>query len=94
VLDAAEPAGRRLDFRMQELKRETNTLPSNSQDDEATHAAVTCAVPIEQMREQVQNVAWATVPGLQGENFVYSGPPAAALPPDPIEVVHCGRRKE
>ena len=53
---AGEPAGRRLDFLMQELNREANTLSSKSQDVETTRAAVDMKVLIEQMREQVQNV--------------------------------------
>jgi len=48
--------GRRLDFLMQELNREANTLSSKSQDLETTRAAVEMKVIIEQMREQVQNV--------------------------------------
>lgn len=56
VLNSAEPAGRRLDFLMQELNREANTLSSKSQDSETTRAAVDMKVAIEQMREQVQNV--------------------------------------
>ena len=56
VLDSTEPAGRRLDFVMQELNREANTLSSKSQDVETTRAAVDIKVLIEQMREQVQNV--------------------------------------
>ena len=51
-----EPAGRRLDFLMQELNREANTLASKSQDIETTRAAVDMKVLIEQMREQVQNI--------------------------------------
>jgi uncharacterized protein (TIGR00255 family) len=51
-----EPAGRRLDFLMQELNREANTLSSKSQDIETTRAALDMKVLIEQMREQVQNV--------------------------------------
>ena len=51
-----EPAGRRLDFLMQELNREVNTLSSKSQDIETTRAAVDMKVLIEQMREQVQNI--------------------------------------
>ena len=51
-----EPAGRRLDFLMQELNREANTLSSKSQDIETTRAAVDMKVRIEQMREQVQNI--------------------------------------
>jgi uncharacterized protein (TIGR00255 family) len=53
---AGEPAGRRLDFLMQELNREANTLSSKSQDAETTRLAVDMKVIIEQMREQVQNV--------------------------------------
>jgi uncharacterized protein (TIGR00255 family) len=56
VLSSPEPAGRRLDFLMQELNREANTLSSKSQDAETTRAAVDMKVMIEQMREQVQNV--------------------------------------
>ncbi|MGH8180702.1 MAG: YicC/YloC family endoribonuclease [Steroidobacteraceae bacterium] len=56
VLAANEPAGRRLDFLMQELNREANTLSSKSQDLETTRSAVDMKVIIEQMREQVQNV--------------------------------------
>jgi uncharacterized protein YicC (UPF0701 family) len=51
-----EPAGRRLDFLMQELNREANTLSSKSQDLETTRIAVDMKVLIEQMREQVQNI--------------------------------------
>ena len=50
------PVGRRLDFLMQELNREANTLGSKSADAETTKAAVDLKVLIEQMREQVQNV--------------------------------------
>ena len=51
-----EPAGRRLDFLMQELNREANTLSSKSQDLETTRAAMDMKVAIDQIREQVQNV--------------------------------------
>jgi len=56
VLVSGEPAGRRLDFLMQEFNREANTLSSKSQDVETTRAAVDMKVLVEQMREQVQNV--------------------------------------
>jgi uncharacterized protein (TIGR00255 family) len=56
VTGGREPAGRRLDFLMQELNREANTLSSKSQDLDTTRAAVDMKVLIEQMREQVQNV--------------------------------------
>jgi len=55
VIGGAEPAGRRLDFLMQELNREANTLSSKSQDLDTTRTAVDMKVIIEQMREQVQN---------------------------------------
>lgn len=51
-----EAVGRRLDFLMQELNREANTLSSKSQDAELTRYSVEMKVAIEQMREQVQNV--------------------------------------
>jgi uncharacterized protein (TIGR00255 family) len=56
VLKKKEPVGRRLDFLMQELNREANTLSSKSIVTETTRAAVDLKVLIEQMREQVQNV--------------------------------------
>jgi uncharacterized protein (TIGR00255 family) len=56
TLAADEPAGRRLDFLMQEFNREANTLSSKSQDLETTRTAVEMKVLIEQMREQVQNI--------------------------------------
>ncbi|MBT8115702.1 MAG: YicC family protein [Arenicella sp.] len=56
VLDKNEPSGRRLDFLMQELNREANTLGSKSQDPRLTRASVDMKVLIEQMREQVQNI--------------------------------------
>lgn len=56
VLDRMEPVGRRLDFLMQELNREANTLGSKSVAVDTTNIAVELKVLIEQMREQVQNV--------------------------------------
>ena len=56
VLGKGEPVGRRLDFLMQELNREANTLGSKSSDTETTKATVDLKVLIEQMREQIQNV--------------------------------------
>ncbi|MCH9673117.1 MAG: YicC family protein [Gammaproteobacteria bacterium] len=56
ALKDKKPVGRRLDFLMQELNREANTLGSKSVDTETTNAAVDLKVIIEQMREQVQNV--------------------------------------
>ncbi|MFT4798097.1 MAG: hypothetical protein ACI9B8_002760 [Sulfitobacter sp.] len=56
TLDSKEPAGRRLDFLMQELNREANTLSSKAIAANTTIAAVELKVIIEQMREQVQNI--------------------------------------
>ncbi|MGI9211512.1 MAG: YicC/YloC family endoribonuclease [Methylococcaceae bacterium] len=56
VLKQAEPAGRQLDFLIQELNREANTLASKSQDSTTTKAAVEMKVLIEQIREQAQNL--------------------------------------
>ncbi len=55
-LQKNEPVGRRLDFLMQELNREANTLGSKSIDTETTAASLEMKVLIEQMREQVQNI--------------------------------------
>jgi uncharacterized protein (TIGR00255 family) len=54
-MDVDEPVGRRLDFLMQELNREANTLGSKSAASETTRISVELKVLIEQMREQVQN---------------------------------------
>jgi len=56
VLGQDQPVGRRLDFLMQELNREANTLGSKSADTETTRASVDLKVLIEQMREQIQNI--------------------------------------
>jgi len=56
TLGQNEPIGRRLDFLMQELNREANTLGSKSGHPEQTNASVNLKVLIEQMREQVQNI--------------------------------------
>ncbi|MBT2969851.1 MAG: YicC family protein [gamma proteobacterium symbiont of Ctena orbiculata] len=56
VLEVDEPIGRRLDFLMQELNREANTLTSKSTNVDVTRAAVEMKVLIEQMREQIQNI--------------------------------------
>jgi uncharacterized protein (TIGR00255 family) len=56
VLKDKKPIGRRLDFLMQELNREANTLGSKSIDTETTKASVDLKVLIEQMREQIQNI--------------------------------------
>ena len=56
VLQQTKPVGRRLDFLMQELNREANTLGSKSTDARTGSASVNLKVLIEQMREQVQNI--------------------------------------
>ncbi len=56
VLKRDEAVGRRLDFLMQELNREANTLGSKSVDIKTTQASVELKVLIEQMREQIQNL--------------------------------------
>ncbi|HEY6527542.1 MAG TPA: YicC/YloC family endoribonuclease [Cellvibrionaceae bacterium] len=55
-LKQKDPVGRKLDFLMQELNREANTLSSKSNASETTQIAVDLKVLIEQMREQVQNI--------------------------------------
>jgi uncharacterized protein (TIGR00255 family) len=56
TLKKGGPCGRRLDFLMQELNREANTLSSKSQSSTTTQNAVELKVLIEQMREQIQNI--------------------------------------
>lgn len=56
TLQQKGPIGRRLDFLMQELNREANTLSSKSMASDTTQSAVDLKVLIEQMREQVQNI--------------------------------------
>ncbi|MEJ2317356.1 MAG: DUF1732 domain-containing protein, partial [Gammaproteobacteria bacterium] len=56
ILDTDKPVGRRLDFLMQELHREANTLGSKSADTVTTQVSVEMKVLIEQMREQIQNI--------------------------------------
>ena len=56
VITSDDAVGRQLDFLMQELNREANTLASKSADTETTKTAVELKVLIEQMREQIQNV--------------------------------------
>ena len=56
TLDSTEAVGRRLDFLMQELNREANTLSSKAVATNTTIQAVELKVAIEQMREQIQNI--------------------------------------
>jgi uncharacterized protein (TIGR00255 family) len=56
ILSQKGAIGRRLDFMMQELNREANTLSSKAIHTDTTNAAVSLKVLIEQMREQIQNI--------------------------------------
>jgi uncharacterized protein (TIGR00255 family) len=56
LLGAPEPVGRRLDFLLQEMAREANTVGAKSPDAPIAHAVVEVKAEIERMREQVQNV--------------------------------------
>lgn len=57
VLTAGGPVGKRLDFLMQEMNREANTLGSKAAAIEMTDASLNLKLLIEQMREQIQNLA-------------------------------------
>ncbi len=54
--EGTEPAGRALDFLVQEMNREVNTISSKSQDVPITDAVLACKSAIEKLREQLQNV--------------------------------------
>jgi uncharacterized protein (TIGR00255 family) len=56
LLASAEPAGRKLDFLVQEMHREVNTIGSKSQSTELASLVVGLKAEVERMREQVQNV--------------------------------------
>ncbi|MBE6760010.1 MAG: YicC family protein [Ruminococcaceae bacterium] len=56
VLSSDEPAGRKLDFIVQEINRETNTIGSKSQNSSIAHTVVDMKAEIEKIREQIQNI--------------------------------------
>lgn len=56
LIDSGEKVGRRIDFLLQEVGREANTIGSKSQDATMSHTVVNLKAEIEKMREQVQNV--------------------------------------
>jgi uncharacterized protein (TIGR00255 family) len=56
LLSSAEPVGRRMEFLLQEMSREANTLGSKSQDVKLSHLVVDIKSQLEKIREQVQNV--------------------------------------
>lgn len=56
LIDSDEPVGRKLDFLVQEMNRETNTIGSKAQDLEITRTVVEMKSEIEKIREQIQNI--------------------------------------
>lgn len=56
LLESGEPVGRKLDFIVQEMNREANTIGSKAQDMEVTRAVVEIKSEIEKIREQIQNI--------------------------------------
>lgn len=56
LLDSKEPVGRKLDFLVQEMNREVNTMGSKAQDLAVTRLVVDMKSEIEKMREQIQNI--------------------------------------
>lgn len=56
LLDAEGPSGRKLDFLLQEMARETNTIGAKCQDASLSHLVVSLKADVERLREQVQNI--------------------------------------
>ena len=56
ILDSREPAGRKLDFLMQEMNREINTIGSKCQNAESAQTVVAVKCELEKIREQIQNI--------------------------------------
>ena len=56
MLDSGEPIGRKLDFLVQEINRETNTIGSKVQDVQLARVVVDIKAEIEKIREQIQNI--------------------------------------
>ena len=56
IMNSGEPAGRKLDFLIQEINRETNTIGSKAQDIEIAKIVVELKGEIEKLREQIQNI--------------------------------------
>ncbi len=56
IIESNEPAGRRLDFLVQEINRETNTIGSKCQNSDTAHLVVDIKCDIEKIREQIQNI--------------------------------------
>ena len=56
LLNASEPVGRKMDFLVQEMNRECNTIGSKANDGELTSIVLLCKAEIEKLREQIQNI--------------------------------------
>lgn len=56
IMSKPEPAGRKLDFLLQEMNRETNTIGSKCQNAEIAHIVVDVKAELEKIREQIQNI--------------------------------------
>lgn len=56
LLEAEEPVGRKMDFLVQEMNRECNTIGSKANDAELTSIVLLCKAEIEKLREQIQNI--------------------------------------
>ena len=56
LIESDDPVGRKLDFIVQEMNRETNTIGSKAQDLEIAHTVVDIKSEIEKIREQIQNI--------------------------------------
>lgn len=56
IVASKEAAGRKLDFLMQEMNREVNTIGSKCQNAEIAHIVVDCKCELEKIREQIQNI--------------------------------------
>ena len=56
IADAKEPSGRKLDFLMQEMNRETNTIGSKANNAKIARIVVNIKGELEKIREQVQNI--------------------------------------
>ena len=56
LLNAEEPSGRRMDFLVQEMNRETNTIGSKASDSQIAYMVVDIKAEIEKIREQIQNI--------------------------------------
>ena len=56
LTDAAEPCGRKLDFLLQEMNREVNTIGSKADGLQVSELVIKAKAELERMREQVQNV--------------------------------------